>query len=238
MVTYIGNRCIMTPEGIWSSTKSYEALSLVSHQTTGDGYVSRRAVPTGVDISDDTYWVKMTDFNVQLAAAQAAAEKAEEDAAAALAGVEGKVDATKIITSKEALLALLETGYIADATLVRQLYNELNGKTEELEEDIAAAEGKIGQIVTIPASQTIMSTFVAQKVGTVRQYTYSVKGVPTDYPQAFKDAGINYCPVMTIGKTAESVGMILIQDAKNANGEPHAIFGYTTTTQTFWGSVL
>lgn len=130
MVTYIGNRCIMTPEGIWSSTKSYEALSLVSHQTTGDGYVSRRAVPTGVDISDDTYWVKMTDFNVQLAAAQAAAEKAEEDAAAALAGVEGKVDATKIITSKEALLALLETGYIADATLVRQLYNELNGKTD------------------------------------------------------------------------------------------------------------
>lgn len=134
MVTYIGNRCIMTPEGIWSSTKSYEALSLVSHQTTGDGYVSRRAVPTGVDISDDTYWVKMTDFNVQLAAAQAAAEKAEEDAAAALAGVEGKVDATKIITSKEALLALLETGYIADATLVRQLYNELNGKTDGLEE--------------------------------------------------------------------------------------------------------
>lgn len=124
-----------------------------------------------------------------------------------------------------------------DTDLQNQL-NTLNGKTEELEEDIAAAEGKIGQIVTIPASQTIMSTFVAQKVGTVRQYTYSVNGVPTDYPQAFKDAGINYCPVMTIGKAAESVGMILIQDAKNANGEPHAIFGYTTTTQTFWGSVL
>lgn len=134
MVTYIGNRCIMTPEGIWSSTKSYEALSLVSHQTTGDGYVSRRAVPTGIDISDDTYWVKMTDFNVQLAAAQAAAEEAEENAAAALAGVEGKVDATKIITSKEALLALLETGYIADATLVRQLYNELNGKRQWTEQ--------------------------------------------------------------------------------------------------------
>ena len=114
----------------------------------------------------------------------------------------------------------------------------LNGKTESLEEDIAAAEGKIGQIVTIPVSQTIMSTFISQKVGTVRQYTYSVAGVPTDYPQAFKDAGINYCPVMTIGKAAESVGMILIQDAKNSNGEPHAIFGYTTTTQTFWSSVL
>ena len=147
MVTYIGNRCIMTPEGIWSSTKSYEALSLVSHQTTGDGYVSRRAVPTGVDISDDTYWVKMTDFNVQLAAAQAAAEKAEEDAAAALAGVEGKVDATKIITSKEALLALLETGYIADATLVRQLYNELNGKTEVVTGVLSA---ELNGSITIP----------------------------------------------------------------------------------------
>lgn len=116
--------------------------------------------------------------------------------------------------------------------------NALNGKTESLEEDIAAAEEKIGQIVTIPVSQTIMSTFISQKVGTVRQYTYSVAGVPTDYPQAFKDAGINYCPVMTIGKAAESVGMILIQDAKNSNGEPHAIFGYTTTTLTFWSSVL
>lgn len=107
----------------------------------------------------------------------------------------------------------------------------LNGKTENLEE-------KIGQIVTIPASQTIMQTFVSQKVGTVRQYTYGVAGTPTDYPQAFKDAGINFCPVMTIGKAAESVGMILIQDAKNSNGESHAIFGYTTTTQTFWSSVL
>lgn len=103
---------------------------------------------------------------------------------------------------------------------------------------IDALNGKIGQIVTIPVSQTIMSTFISQKVGTVRQYTYSVAGVPTDYPQAFKDAGINYCPVMTIGKAAESVGMILIQDAKNSNGEPHAIFGYTTTTHTFWSSVL
>ena len=291
MVTYIGNRCIMTPEGIWSSTKSYEALSLVSHQTTGDGYVSRRAVPTGVDISDDTYWVKMTDFNVQLAAAQAAAEKAEEDAAAALAGVEGKVDATKIITSKEALLALLETGYIADATLVRQLYNELNGKTPGAgladfdgsdPEDAALLMYKYGDdnwagigaspsgnvrlslgvntryeyefspigiyldgkrvsdpgIVKIPASQTILATFIAQADGAAQRYTYGISGVPSDYPQALKDAGVSFCPVMTILKASAAVGMILIQDAQNSSGAPHAIFGYTTTTRTFWGDVL
>lgn len=99
-------------------------------------------------------------------------------------------------------------------------------------------EEKIGQIVTIPVSQTIMSTFISQKIGAVRQYTYGVAGVPTDYPQTLKDDGINFCPVITIAKAAESVGMILIQDAKNSNGEPHAIFGYTTTTQTFWGSLL
>lgn len=129
MVTYVGNRCIMTPEGIWSSTKSYEALSVVSHQPTGDGYVSRRAVPTGIDISDDTYWVKMTDFNTQLSTIQAGVEKAEEDAAEALAGVDDKISKTKIIVTKEELLALLENGYVVDAALIRQLYNELNGKT-------------------------------------------------------------------------------------------------------------
>ena len=128
MVTYVGNRCIMTPEGIWSSTKSYEALSVVSHQPTGDGYVSRRAVPTGIDISDDTYWVKMTDFNTQLSTIQAGVEKAEEDAAEALAGVDDKISKTKIIVTKEELLALLENGYVVDAALIRQLYNELNGK--------------------------------------------------------------------------------------------------------------
>lgn len=130
MVTYVGNRCIMTPEGIWSSTKSYEALSVVSHQPTGDGYVSRRAVPTGIDISDDTYWVKMTDFNTQLSTIQAGVEKAEEDAAEALAGVNDKISKTKIIVTKEELLALLENGYVVDAALIRQLYNELNGKTD------------------------------------------------------------------------------------------------------------
>ena len=134
MVTYVGNRCIMTPEGIWSSTKSYEALSVVSHQPTGDGYVSRRAVPTGIDISDDTYWVKMTDFNTQLSTIQAGVEKAEEDAAEALAGVDDKISKTKIIVTKEELLALLENGYVVDAALIRQLYNELNGKTDGLEE--------------------------------------------------------------------------------------------------------
>lgn len=93
-------------------------------------------------------------------------------------------------------------------------------------------------IVKIPASQTILATFIDQAEGSAQHYTYGVSGVPDDYPQALKDAGVSFCPVMTILKASAAVGMILIQDAQNSSGAPHAIFGYTTTTRTFWGDIL
>ena len=93
-------------------------------------------------------------------------------------------------------------------------------------------------IVKIPASQTILNTFIAQAEGAAQRYTYGISGVPSDYPQALKDAGVSFCPVMTILKASDAVGMILIQAAQNSSGAPHAIFGYTTTTRTFWGDVL
>ena len=93
-------------------------------------------------------------------------------------------------------------------------------------------------IVKIPASQTILATFIAQAEGAAQRYTYGISGVPSDYPQALKDAGVSFCPVMTILKASAAVGMILIQGAQNSSGAPHAIFGYTTTTRTFWGDVL
>lgn len=48
----------------WSSTKSYEALTVV--QFEGDSYVSKQAVPIGVDISNTKYWLHWADYNAQI----------------------------------------------------------------------------------------------------------------------------------------------------------------------------
>lgn len=93
-------------------------------------------------------------------------------------------------------------------------------------------------IIKLTASQTILATFISQAESSVQHYTYGVTGVPEDYPQALKDAGVSFCPVMTILKASAAVGMILIQDAQSSSGAPHAILGYITTTRVFWGDML
>lgn len=84
-------------------------------------------------------------------------------------------------------------------------------------------------------SQTILATFNAQPKGTMRQYAYG--NIPSDYPQALKSDGVTYYPTMTICRNDGDIGFITIQAVKSS-GEPHAIIGYSMTSQTFWGSVL
>jgi len=48
----------------WSNTKTYEPLTVVQHQ--GDSYVSKQAVPIGVDITDARYWLHWSDYNAQV----------------------------------------------------------------------------------------------------------------------------------------------------------------------------
>lgn len=54
----------------WSTASDYEELTIVTND--GSTYVSKRYVPAGVDIANQTYWVKTADFNAQLAEAQQA----------------------------------------------------------------------------------------------------------------------------------------------------------------------
>lgn len=48
----------------WSSANSYEAFTIVMHE--GNSYTSKMAVPVGIDILNETFWVKTFDFNAQL----------------------------------------------------------------------------------------------------------------------------------------------------------------------------
>lgn len=48
----------------WNSGNSYEAFTIVMHE--GNSYTSKQSVPVGIDIANETFWVKTFDFNAQL----------------------------------------------------------------------------------------------------------------------------------------------------------------------------
>lgn len=51
--------------GIWDGTKTYEAYTIVSDNGL-NSYISRVAVPAGKQISDETYWVRIGNYNAQI----------------------------------------------------------------------------------------------------------------------------------------------------------------------------
>ena len=47
----------------WNSATAYERLTIVQH--LGDTYVSKIDVPAGVQITNETYWIRFATFNAQ-----------------------------------------------------------------------------------------------------------------------------------------------------------------------------
>ena len=77
MAKYIGKRIVPVHCGKWDGSKSYEMLSIVLEETSGDSYISRRAVPSGTAITDTNYWMlhslysqQIKDMSDQLTAAE------------------------------------------------------------------------------------------------------------------------------------------------------------------------
>lgn len=86
MAKYIGKRIVPVHCGRWDQTKTYEMLSIVLEENSGDSYISRRAVPSGTAITDTNYWMlhslysqQIQDMSDQLAAAETRI-KADNDA--------------------------------------------------------------------------------------------------------------------------------------------------------------
>lgn len=65
VIEYIGARYvpILATPIEWSSSIEYEPLTIVTH--LGNSYTSRQAVPTGIDISNDTYWALTGNYDAQ-----------------------------------------------------------------------------------------------------------------------------------------------------------------------------
>lgn len=66
MARYVGKRIVPKHCGYWDNTKAYEMENIVYDRTSGNSYISRKAVPVGTDISQEEYWVLCSDFNMQM----------------------------------------------------------------------------------------------------------------------------------------------------------------------------
>lgn len=64
-----GPRTVIVPADpiIWDAETSYEYLTLVASADFGQGYVSKRDVPSGTPLTNTEYWVPVASFNAQLA---------------------------------------------------------------------------------------------------------------------------------------------------------------------------
>ena len=66
MARYVGKRIVPKHCGYWDNTKPYEMENIVYDRTSGNSYISRKAVPAGTDISQEEYWALCSDFNMQM----------------------------------------------------------------------------------------------------------------------------------------------------------------------------
>lgn len=96
MAKYIGKRIVPVHCGRWNQSKTYEMLSIVLEENSGDSYISRRAVPSGTAITDTNYWMlhslysqQIQDMSDQLAAAKTRI-KADNDATEAAIKADNK----------------------------------------------------------------------------------------------------------------------------------------------------
>lgn len=61
----------------WDSSKTYDPLTIVTYQ--GNSYTSKTFVPTGVEITDNTYWAATGNYNAQVEAYRQEVLKLSED---------------------------------------------------------------------------------------------------------------------------------------------------------------
>lgn len=71
----------------WDNTKTYEPLTIVYYQ--GNSYTSRQAVPTGIAITNETYWALTGNYNAQIEAYRTEVQQYAET----VSGFDTRIDA-------------------------------------------------------------------------------------------------------------------------------------------------
>ena len=66
MAKYVGKRIVPVHRGVWDQSQPYEMLSIVLEEHSGDSYISKRAVPAGTAITDESFWGLHSKFSQQI----------------------------------------------------------------------------------------------------------------------------------------------------------------------------
>ena len=66
MGEFVGKRVVPDHVGVWNQKKTYEPLMIVLDGETGDSYISRKAVPVGISLSDESYWSLCAHYSAQM----------------------------------------------------------------------------------------------------------------------------------------------------------------------------
>lgn len=94
MGEFVGKRVVPDHVGLWSQDKVYEPLMIVLNGATGDSYISRRAVPVGISLSDESYWSLCAHYSAQM-------RKLEQDVETDVQQMHSDVDAAQSAMSRE-----------------------------------------------------------------------------------------------------------------------------------------
>ena len=100
---YIGARYVplFADPAEWNSTREYEPLTVVLYQ--GASYTSRQAVPIGIDISNDDFWVRTADYNAQVNQYRQEVQTFDSRITANATAISNEVSARETAISDEAM---------------------------------------------------------------------------------------------------------------------------------------
>ena len=163
MARYVGKRIVPKHCGYWDNTKAYEMENIVYDRTSGNSYISRKAVPAGTDISQEEYWALCSDFNMQMDLLEKHFTATEQRIVADNDATESAIRADNDAT---------ETAIRQDNTNTRnQIDESLRQTTEELTGTVnqarsAMTEQKASFDQTAEALNTRMDAVLAAGTGT------------------------------------------------------------------------
>lgn len=148
MSQFIGRRIVPVHGGVWDRTKSYEELTIVLHEASGDSYISRRPVPAGTVIGDQNYWMLYSLYSAQIHEAEQHLNEATEDVRNRISASEQKVSSALSATEQKVANDLASTKQAMSEDLhatKTSMSEELNQTQQFLTEKVDAADENFRQ---------------------------------------------------------------------------------------------
>lgn len=135
MGEFVGKRVVPDHVGIWDQNKTYEPLMIVLDDATGDSYISRRAVPSGISLADVSYWSLCAHYSAQMYKLEQDVsldvQQMHSDVSAARNAMSKELSDTKTAMSQE----LSQTEQRVENNL-KQTSTELAGRVEQAKSDL------------------------------------------------------------------------------------------------------